>query len=83
VSGTGPTPSGKAVRIYVYLDCLGCAASPSGWSPMLGVAPRADGSFAVALRPNWAGRRYRATVAGPNLGTTLAPDAVAYAAGPG
>lgn len=84
VSGTSPTPSGRAVRIYVYIDCLGCAVSPNGWSPLLSVAPAADGSFALALRPAWTGgRRYRATVAGPNLGTTLAPDAVAYAAGSG
>ena len=84
VFGTSPTPSGQAVRIYVYVDCLGCAASPNGWSPLLGVAPAADGSFALALRPAWTGaRRYRATVAGPNLGTTLAPDAIAYAAGSG
>lgn len=83
VSGTSPTPTGTAVRIYVYLDCLGCAASPNGWSPLLGVAPHSDGSFAVALRPGWAGRQYRATVAGPNLGAALAPDAVAFAAGSG
>ena len=36
VTGTSPTPSGTSVRIYVYLDCLGCAASPNGWSPLLG-----------------------------------------------
>ncbi|HEY5058555.1 MAG TPA: hypothetical protein VII51_06020 [Gaiellaceae bacterium] len=83
VFGTSPTPSGQAVRIYVIVDCLGCAASPNGWSPMLGLAPAADGSFGLALRPAWSGRRYRATVAGPNLGTTLAPDAVAYTAGTG
>lgn len=81
VTGTSPTPSGTSVRIYVYLDCLGCAASPNGWSPLLGVAPHADGSFAAALRPGWTGRQYRATVAGPNLGADLAPDAVALAAG--
>jgi hypothetical protein len=41
---------------------------------MLGLAPRADGSFAIRLRPEWAAKRYRATVPGPNLGTTFAPD---------
>jgi hypothetical protein len=83
VTGTTITPSGTAMRIYVYVDCLGCAASPNGWSPLLGVEPAADGSFALALRTGWTGRRYRATVAGPNVGSMLAPDAVAYAAGPG
>jgi len=44
---------------------------------MISVAPKADGSFSVLLRPDWTGSRYRATVLGPNLGTTLAPDAQA------
>jgi hypothetical protein len=76
VTGFTSTLEGKRLRIYVYLDCLGCPGA-SGWSRMVGVAPRADGTFAVLLRPSWAGRRYRATVAGPNLGTTFAPDAQA------
>ena len=42
---------------------------------MLGVAPKADGSFSVALRPSWTGRRYRATMLGPNVGGQLAPGA--------
>jgi hypothetical protein len=74
VHGTSPTPEGKQVRITVYLDCLGCPGKP-GWSRMLGVAPHADGSFRVFLTPSWRGTRYRATVAGPNIATTLAPDA--------
>jgi hypothetical protein len=75
VSGFSPTPAGKRLRIYVYLDCFGCPGKP-GWSPMLAVAPLANGSFTVYLRQSWAGSRYRATVAGPNLGATLAPAAV-------
>jgi hypothetical protein len=42
---------------------------------MLGVAPNRDGNFSVALRPSWRGKRYRATVFGPNIGGQLAPDA--------
>jgi hypothetical protein len=42
---------------------------------MLGVAPKADGTFSVLIRTAWKGSRYRATVAGPNAGTTYAPDA--------
>jgi hypothetical protein len=76
VHGYAPTPEGKQVRITVYLDCLGCPAKP-GWSRLLGVFPRADGSFGAFLRPAWSGARYRATLTGPNLGTTFAPDAVA------
>jgi hypothetical protein len=45
---------------------------------MLGVAPKADGTFAVLLRPQWMGKRYRATVAGP----AYAPDAQAVVARP-
>jgi len=68
------TLEGKKPRIYVFLDCFACPGKP-GWSPMLGVAPQPDGSFAVYLRPSWKGSRYRATVAGPNSGSTFAPDA--------
>lgn len=78
VTGASPTPAGRAVETYVYLDCFGCAAAPDGWSPMLGIRPASNGSFAVYLRAAWVGKRYRAEVAGPNSGETLAPDAVAY-----
>ena len=43
---------------------------------MIGVAPKADGSFSALLRPEWTGSRYRATVLGPNIGSTLAPEIV-------
>jgi hypothetical protein len=76
VSGKTFTPEGKRPRIYVYLDFW-----TGAWHRMLGVAPRADGSFAVLLRPNWKGSMYRATVAGPNIGSTLAPDAQTVALG--
>jgi hypothetical protein len=70
-----PTPEGKHVRTFVFVDCLGCPASRTTWRRLLGVAPKADGSFRFLLRPDWTGKRYRATVAGPNIGATLAPDA--------
>ena len=75
VTGLSPTPAGKAVRVYVYLECFGCPGQPKGWMLMLGVPPKADGSFSVYLRSSWVGLRYRATAAGPNTGGTLAPDA--------
>jgi hypothetical protein len=79
VTGFTTTPAGKRVRIYVSLECLACGGS-TGWSPMLSAAPHADGSFRVSVQPRWSGTRYRATVAGPNVGTTLAPLAQAVAA---
>ena len=75
VTGSSPTLNGTEERVYVYLECFGCAAQPSGWSLLLGVHPKADGSFAAALRPSWIGSQYRATVQGPNVGGQLAPDA--------
>ena len=75
VTGSNKTPTGKSIRITVFLECFGCPGGRSGWSSMLGVAPKGDGSFAVFLRPTWQGSRYRATVAGPNVDGELAPDA--------
>jgi len=78
VTGFSPTPEGKRLRHYAFLECLGCGAA--GWKRMTGVATRRDGSFRVLLRPAWRGTRYRAIVAGPNRGATLAPVASASAA---
>jgi hypothetical protein len=69
---TSPTPEGKRLRSYVYLDRL----VGGGWRRIGGVATRADGSFRRLVRPSEVGSRYRAVVPGPNLGATLAPDAV-------
>jgi hypothetical protein len=80
VTGFSPTNGGKRQRIYVYLACSGCNGA-TGWSAMLGVVPRADGTFSVLLRPTWIGHEYRADVEGPNLGSTLAPDAEVTVAG--
>jgi hypothetical protein len=74
LSGHSFTLGGLRPRIYVFLDCFDCGGK-HGWSEMLGVAPRADGQFSVLLRPNWRGSGYRASVTGPNFGTTYAPDA--------
>ena len=75
VTGFSSTLAGKRIRNYVYLECFGCPGARSAWKLMLGVGPKSDGSFSVALRPSWAGRRYRATVLGPNVGGQLAPAA--------
>ena len=74
VTGSSPTLAGRNVRAYVYIECFGCPAQPSGWTLMLGVSPKADGSFSVYLRSSWIGKQYRATVAGQNVNGALAPD---------
>jgi hypothetical protein len=74
VTGTTFTLEGKHPRIYVYLDCFGCGGK-SGWTEMIGLVPRTDGSFTIDLRPAWAGSRFRAMVEGPNIGAVFAPDA--------
>lgn len=78
VFGLSPTPEGKRLRAVVYVDSFACPAapSPSGWQRAIGLFPRApDGSFSLLVRPSWLGTRYRLTLAGPNRGETLAPDA--------
>ena len=75
VTGYSTTLAGQRTRDYVFLECFGCPAGRSAWTLMLGVAPKANGSFSVALRPSWAGHRYRATALGPNVGGQLAPGA--------
>ena len=81
VTGFSPTPAGKQQRIYVDIDCLGCPGGTTGWKQIAVVAPKADGSFALYLRPSKHGTRYRASLSGPNIGTTLAPDAQALVNG--
>jgi hypothetical protein len=75
VTGSSPTLTGKRVRAYVFLECFGCPAKRNGWTFMLGVAPRADGTFTAFLQAGWTGERYRATLQGPNVRGQLAPDA--------
>lgn len=66
-----PTPEGKRIRSYAYVQ----RDAPSGWSPVAAVTTKADGSFQLFIPKEKLGARYRAIVPGPNIGTTLAPDA--------
>ena len=67
-----PTPEGKRIRSYVYVErAVGLA-----WQRVGGVRTQADGSFRFYVAPQSLGPRYRAVLPGPNIGTTLAPDAV-------
>jgi hypothetical protein len=82
VFGFSPTPEGKKMRIYVYLECFSCAAGSGGWTWMLGTPTRSPGgTFSVLVRDKWSGSKYRARMAGPNRGRTLAPDAQAIESG--
>jgi hypothetical protein len=72
VYGYSPTPEGKRIRSLAYVDF----ARQGGWRRAVGVFLRPpSGSFTLFLQARWRSTRYRITVAGPNRGTTLAPDA--------
>ena len=73
MAGYSRTNSGIRYRIFAFLDCGGCPGA--AWRRLGGVAPRADGTFRLLVKPKDVGKRYRVTIAGPNLGSTLAPDA--------
>ena len=77
VAGYSRTNSGIRYRIFAFLDCVGCPGP--AWRRISGVAPRADGTFRLLVKAKDVGARYRVTIAGPNLGSTLAPDASAIA----
>jgi hypothetical protein len=71
VFGSSPTPGGP-VRETAYVDRL----AGSTWERMQGVFPRAGtGLFRLFVKPALKAPRYRVTIAGPNRGTTWAPDA--------
>jgi hypothetical protein len=73
VYGYSPTPEGKRIRLIAYVDH---ARRQGGWARAAGVFLRPpSGSFTLFLQARWRSTRYRMTVAGPNRGTTLAPDA--------
>jgi hypothetical protein len=78
VSGTYRTNAGTPIPLAAQLDCFACPiARGRGWHRFNGVRTRADGSFGSGIRRDWKGKKYRATIVGPNIGTTLAPDGAA------
>jgi hypothetical protein len=78
VFGTYRTNAGTPIPLAAQLDCFACAiARGKGWHRFNGVRTRADGSFGSGIRRDWRGKRYRATIVGPNIGATLAPDGAA------
>ena len=79
VTGYSPTPEGSRILLAAALDCFTCLGS-RGWVRFTQVRTRANGSFAATVPLPARAARYRVTIAGPNRGTALAPDASATVA---
>lgn len=70
LSGYWTTPQGKQVRIVVYVE----AKAATGWRRLIGVFPRADGSFRLFIRPEWQAASYRLVAPGPTRDLWRLPD---------
>ena len=81
VTGAWRTLEGDPVPHAAVLECFACMGKP-GWSWFNSVRMRSGGKFGANVPLRARSRRYRATVVGPNIGTTLAPDASAAVAAP-
>jgi hypothetical protein len=79
VTGYWRTAAGTPIRLAAALDCFACFGNAAGWTRFTSVRTRPDGSFAATVPLSGRGPRYRATIVGPNIGATLAPDASATA----
>jgi hypothetical protein len=77
VTGSWRTLEGARIRHAAVLECFACGGRSSGWTWFNSVRTRAGGLFAATVPPAARGARYRATIVGPNVGRTLAPDASA------
>jgi hypothetical protein len=75
VTGTSPTNAGTPILLAGFFDCSGCGAP--GWVRWGAKRTAANGSFAITVPLSRRGSQYRVTIAGPNRGATLAPDASA------
>ena len=58
----------------VYIDCYACSLNLDGWASVAHRQTSATGAYALVIRPEWKGTRYRATLLGPNFGWVRAPD---------
>ena len=82
VYGTSPTLEGDRISLAAAIDCFGCAAARGRhWFRVTAVKTRPDGRFGATIARAWSAPKYRVSVAGPNAGTTLAPDAAAVVRG--
>jgi hypothetical protein len=65
-------PGGLTVREYVYLD----QRVAGKWKNLGGVSVKRNGSYRKVLFLGEAGSRFRASLAGPNIGFVYAPDMI-------
>ena len=76
VTGKYRTNSGVLINEAAQLDCFACpAAHGAKWFRFNGVRTQADGTYGSGLKAAWTGTRFRASIVGPNTGSTLAADA--------
>src|SRR5215216_4307420 len=73
VTGTSPTNAGTPILLAGFFDCSGCGAP--GWVRWGAKRTAGNGTFAITVPLSRRGSQYRVSIAGPNLGATLAPDA--------
>jgi hypothetical protein len=77
VTGSSPTNAGKLILHSAFFDCFACGTPE--WLRFTAKRTSGDGSFSVTVPLTRRGTKYRASITGPNRGTTLAPDAAAVA----
>ena len=77
VTGFWRTLEGDRVREAAVVECFACRGP--GWTWFNSVRTQADGTFGATVPPTARAQQYRATIVGPNIGATLAPDASAVA----
>jgi hypothetical protein len=81
VTGFWRTLEGTPIRHAAVLECFACRGR-SGWTWFNSVRTQRDGAFGATVPHDAHAPRYRATIVGPNIGWTLAPDASAVAEPP-
>jgi hypothetical protein len=79
VTGFWRTLEGSPIREAAVVECFACRGS-NGWTWFNSVRTLADGTFGATVPLDARASRYRASIVGPNIGATLAPDASAVAA---
>ena len=81
VTGFWRTLEGTRIRHAAVLECFACRVRRD-WTWFNSVRTQPDGTFGATVPLDARAVRYRATIVGPNIGVTLAPDASAVAAAP-
>ena len=81
VSGFWRTLEGTRIRHAAVLECFACRGR-AGWAWFNSVRTQPDGTFGATVPHDAHSQRYRASIVGPNIGSTLAPDASAVVSAP-